>query len=387
PGELTIADPAASEESEQNIQVRSGDTLLDLLVNAGVSRAEAHEAVGALRNVFDPRELRPGQEITLTFGPLPSSPEQSALIGANLAARADRDINLSRDGDGRFTALRRDKALTRELVRAGGTVRSSLFEAGSNAGVPGTVMVELIRAFSYDVDFQRDIQPDDAFELVFERFSDEQGRPVKDGDVLYGALTLGGKTKQIYRYALSDGFVDFYNERGESVRKALLRTPIDGARLTSRFGNRMHPILGYSAMHKGADFGAVTGTPIQAAGDGTVEQAAWNGAYGYYVRLRHNAEYATAYAHLSRFAANLRPGQKIRQGQVIGYVGATGRVTGPHLHYEVLRRGTQINPMSVQLPTGRKLDGVQLAKFQAARAEIDIRISSLPVRARLARAE
>jgi murein DD-endopeptidase MepM/ murein hydrolase activator NlpD len=155
------------------------------------------------------------------------------------------------------------------------------------------------------------------------------------------------------------------------VRKALLKTPIDGARLTSGFGNRMHPILGYSAFHKGVDFGAPAGTPIQAAGDGVVEQKGWNGGYGNYIRIRHGGEYATAYAHLSRFAAGVAEGARIRQGQIIGYVGSTGRSTGPHLHYEILRRGAQVNPVAVKFPTGRKLDGGDLTRFRAARVETD----------------
>ena len=182
---------------------------------------------------------------------------------------------------------------------------------------------------------------------------------------------VAGKTHTAYRFVDRDGMADFYNEKGESLRKALLKTPIDGARLTSGFGNRMHPILGYSAFHKGVDFAAPTGTPIQAAGDGVIEQRNWNGSYGNYVRIRHSAEYATAYAHLSRFAAGLKEGARVRQGQVIGFVGSTGRSTGPHLHYEILRRGAQVNPVNVKFPTGRKLDGIDLTRFRFARTETD----------------
>ena len=383
---VTAEDDTEQDSAEQRVvMVRRGDTLLDLLLNAGIPRAEAHEAVSALRGVFNPRELRPGQEITLMIKPLGTG-EQPGLVGASFAANAERDINLSRDSDGRFTALGRDRDLRRELVRTTGTVRSSLFEAGSTAGVPGTIMVELIRALSYDVDFQRDIQPGDTFDLVFERFRDEDGRIAKDGNVLYGALTLSGNTKRVYRYVLRDGTVGYFNELGENVRKALLRTPIDGARLTSGFGTRTHPILGYSAMHKGVDFGAPQGTPIQAAGDGIVESAGRNGSYGLYVRIRHNSEYASAYAHLSRIATDVRQGERVRQGQVIGYVGSTGRSTGPHLHYEVMRRGTQINPLNVQLPTVRKLEGPELIQFRTAKADLDIHIAGLEPTGRVARA-
>ncbi len=372
--------------SEQRVvMVRRGDTLLDLLLNAGIARAEAHEAVSALRGVFNPRSLKPGQEITLTVVPL-NLGEQPSLLGASFPATAERDINLSRDAEGRFTALRVDRDLQRELIRARGTVRSSLFEAAGTAGVPGAIMVELIRALSYDIDFQRDVQQGDTFDLVFERFRDEDGRFAKDGDIVYGSLSLSGTRKQIYRHVHGDGSIGYYNEKGENVRKALLRTPIDGARLTSAFGLRAHPILGYSAVHKGVDFGAPQGTPVQAAGDGVVEMAGWQGAYGQYVRIRHNSEYATAYAHLSRLASGVRQGDRIRQGQVIGYVGSTGRSTGPHLHYEVMRRGTQVNPIAVQFPTARKLEGEDLIQFRTAKAEIDLQVAGIVPVERVARA-
>ena len=334
---------------------------------AGLEGAEAHEAVSALSSVFDPRALKPGQEITFTFAPGDGQP----LVGAWLAARADRDVGLTREPGGKFVAQQRDKTLTLEPVRATGMIASSLYEAGLAAGVPVQIMAELIRAFSFDVDFQREIQPGDAFEILFERFRGEDGKIAKEGALRYATLLLSGRRMAIYRYADREGAVDYYNEKGESVRKALLKTPIDGARLTSGFGSRMHPILGYSAFHKGVDFGAATGTPIQAAGDGIVEMKGWFGGYGNYVRIRHNGEYATAYAHLSRFAPGVGEGTRVRQGQIIGYVGSTGRSTGPHLHYEVLRRGAQVNPMGVKFPTGRRLDGVDLLQFKHARVEID----------------
>jgi murein DD-endopeptidase MepM/ murein hydrolase activator NlpD len=384
PSEEVAEDEPAAAEQQRVVMVRRGDTLLDLLLSVGIARAEAHEAVSALRSVFNPRDLKPGLEITLTLG-APNLGDQPSLLGASFAANAERDIALSRDTEGRFTALRRNKDLQRELIRTRGIVRSSLFEAASAAGLPGAIMVEMIRALSYDIDFQRDVQPGDTFDIVFERFRDEEGRFAKDGDVIYGALTLSGAKRQIYRYTHGDGTTGYYNEKGESVRKALLRTPIDGARLTSAFGERMHPILGYSAAHKGADFGAPQGTPVQAAGDGTVELIGWQGAYGQYIRIRHNAEYATAYAHLGRFASGLRQGDRIRQGQVIGYVGTTGRSTGPHLHYEVIRRGTQINPIAVQLPTVRKLEGADLIQFRTVKAEMDLQVASIEPITRLAR--
>lgn len=188
---------------------------------------------------------------------------------------------------------------------------------------------------------------------------------------MYAALTLSGKTMRLYRYKDSSGRIDYYNELGHSVRKALLKTPIDGAKLTSRFGMRDHPILGYTVMHRGVDFGAPQGTPIFAAGDGTVEDLGERSGYGRYIRVRHSGTYSTAYAHMSGYGRGLKTGMRVRQGQVIGYVGMTGRATGPHLHFEVIRDGKQINPVTVKFPTGEKLQGQELQRFQSIKSDLD----------------
>ena len=259
-------------------------------------------------------------------------------------------------------------------MRGAGTINDSLYLSAIRAGVPPAIVVELIRMFSWDVDFERDVQPGDRFEVMFERFHAPDGS--KDGVIGYAALTLGQKTLRLYRYQFDDGVVDYFNERGFSVRKALLKTPIDGARLTSGFGMRRHPILGYSLMHRGIDFGAPSGTPVYAAGDGTVELAGNQGSYGNYVRLKHTAGYSTAYGHLSGFARGLRSGSHVRQGQVIGYVGTTGRSTGPHLHYELLKSGSQINPLQMKLPEGRKLEGPDAKRFFRQRDDQDLRFAN-----------
>jgi murein DD-endopeptidase MepM/ murein hydrolase activator NlpD len=274
--------------------------------------------------------------------------------------------------DGGFVAEAMTKQVDRLVARSNGEIAGgSLLAAGMASGVPAGVMTEMIRIFSFDVDFQRDIQPGDRFDLMYERFHLADGRLVRGGEVMYAALTLSGKTLRLYRHKDSSGRLDYYNELGHSVRKALLKTPIDGARLTSRFGMREHPILGYSVMHRGVDFGAPTGTPIFAAGDGTIDDIGERSGYGRYIRVRHSGAYATAYAHMNGYGRGLRKGMRVRQGQVIGYVGASGRATGPHLHYEVIRDGAQINPVTVKFSTGEKLTGAELARFQATRNDLD----------------
>lgn len=377
------AERSVEESLERRIvEVDRGDTLMKLLIDAAVPQAEAHEAISALRDVFDPRTLKPGQQISVLFE---QASGDSRFVGLELEPNVERSVSVARTDGATYEATTIEKPLEVRTIAASGVIESSLFEAGAGADVPIPIMIAAIRAFSYDVDFQRDVHPGDRFEVLYERYFTEEGAPARDGDVLYASLTLSGKELPLYRFTGKDGVVDYFNPRGESVRKALLRTPIDGARISSKFGMRRHPILGYGKMHKGVDFAAPTGTPIYAAGDGVIEEIGRKGAYGNYVRVRHNAQISTAYAHLSRFAKGKARGSRVRQGDVIGYVGSTGRSTGPHLHFEVLKGGRQINPMSVDLPTGRVLAGQELEAFKATVRELDRTFSTLNNPVQLAR--
>ncbi|WP_439815152.1 peptidoglycan DD-metalloendopeptidase family protein [Zavarzinia sp. CC-PAN008] len=369
--------------------VQSGDSLLKILVgDAAATLDEAHAAIDALKGVCDPNALRMDQEIEVTTGPLPGSTDPAAqpvLLAVAYMTDVDRTVRVTRGADGAFTAGTEQVALTSRPSRVGGTIEDSLFAAARSAGLPAPVLAELIRIYSYDVDFQREVQPGDTFDVYYPEEIGPDGDPVRTGALAYAALTVSGRTIKLYRFTPSDDdTADYFDAQGNSVRKALLRTPIDGARLTSGFGMRRHPILGYSRMHKGVDFGAATGTPILAAGDGTIAFAGRRGAYGNYVQVRHTGEYATAYAHMSRFARGLKAGTRVRQGQVIGYVGSTGRSTGPHLHYEVLVKGAQINPLSVRLQSGRSLSGRQLQAFRAHVREVEAALSRVPLQTAMA---
>jgi murein DD-endopeptidase MepM/ murein hydrolase activator NlpD len=373
-----VAGTESNPARERIERVRRGDTLITVLARAGVSGTEAHEAVKALRAVFNPRALKIGQEVKLTFAPSPDDDGED-LRSLSLQASIERDVSVQRTDGGDFQSQQTGRVLTQSLGRAGSLIERSLFKAGTGAGVPVEIMFELIRAFSYDVDFQRDIQPGDSFEVLFEQTHDATGRLVRTGRMIYGALSLSGSLIELYRYEPRDGGPqDYFNPKGESVKKALLRTPVDGAKLTSGYGLRNHPILGYTRMHRGLDFGAPSGTPIMAAGDGVVELAGANGGYGNYVKIRHGGNYTTAYAHLSRFGTGVRKGAMVRQGQIVGYVGATGLATGPHLHYEVLVNDHQVNPMSVKVPSGRQLAGAELKRFNGAMGDIERKLRQLP---------
>src|SRR5258706_10221763 len=265
-------DPAAESARERVVRVRRGDTLMTVMARAGVSSSEAHEAVKALRAVYNPKALKIGQEIKLTFAP--SADDGGDLHSLSLQASIERDVALRRTDAGECAPQQTGRVLRPSLGRTGALIETNLFKAGTGAGVPIEIMFELIRAFSYDVDFQRDIQPGDSFEVVFEQVHDATGQRVRTGRMIYGALSLSGNLLEFYRYEPRDGSdPDYFNPKGESAKKALLRTPVDGAKLTSGYGMRNHPILGYSRMHRGLDFAAPAGTPIMAAGDRVVELA------------------------------------------------------------------------------------------------------------------
>jgi murein DD-endopeptidase MepM/ murein hydrolase activator NlpD len=263
------------------------------------------------------------------------------------------------------------------MVRGAGKIRSSLFVAGRSAGLPPAVLIELMRIYSWDVDFQRDIQPGDGFDIVFERLTTKSGEKVRDGAIIYAELRLGRATHKFYRFVDKRGRVGYFDESGQSAKKPLLRTPVDGARLTSRYGRRRHPVLRYTRMHRGVDFAAARGTPVYAAGNGRIVYRGRKGAFGKYIKIHHNSRYSTAYAHMRSFRRGATSGSRVKQGQVIGYVGSTGTATGPHLHFEVMVGGRQVNPLRVRLPSGRKLKGEQLAAFQAMRGALARRMADL----------
>jgi len=368
---------AGPQPYRQRLRAEPGDTLAGILVGAGVSRANSNAVISALQDHFDPRKFRAGQELTLTLQPEAELDGSVRLVAFEMPVAFPHRVSVSADAKGQFRATKHTMKTVRQTARAEGIVKTSLYAAAVEAGVPVPVIAEMIRVYSWDVDFQRDTQSGDRFSLMYETIVDNGGRFLRSGDVVHATLTLGGKPHTLYRFITDKGGIDYFDEKGQSARKALLRTPIDGARLSSGYGRRRHPILGYSKMHRGVDFAAPRGTPIYAAGNGTVDYVGRKGAYGKYVRIRHNGTYSTAYAHLSRYAKGMRPGKRVRQRDVIGYVGSTGRSTGPHLHYEILRGGRQTNPLRVKMPSGRKLAGKELERFLAYAADVDRRFAAL----------
>lgn len=364
-------------EAERKLSVGRGDTLMDLLVRNDVPRSAAYNAIQALSKVYNPRDLNPGHEITVFFhkDPAIADPQFSGL-------QIQKDkintvmVNLSEDGN--YTVDAHEKSIYRSLKGAEGTIDNSLYVSAKQSGVPDAIILDLIKMYSWNVDFQRDIQPGDKFEVMYEEYATDSGDVVSGrNNIVYAKLTLGDRQMPFYLYASPSGDTDYFDGKGQSAKKSLMKTPIDGARLSSGFGMRKHPILGYGKMHKGIDFAAPRGTPIYAAGDGTIDRIGVVNGYGNYIRIRHRKDLQTAYAHMNGFRAGLRNGARVKQGQIIGYVGTTGRSTGPHLHYEILVGGTQVNPTSIKVPTGKMLDGKDKQKFDALVAQRNTQFGQL----------
>lgn len=380
--EMTVTAEADEREpnSPQHIihRLKRGDTLATILTDHQVPYSEAHKAVQAMRKAYNPRNLRPGHELNLELHPHTEDDSLYQLSSMRIDLNGIESVMLTRLEEGGFAAEKVKAELQPALTLAGGTITNSLFETGSANGIPNGVLAELVKAYSYDVDFQREIHRGDQVEVLFDRMLTEDGDEAGYGDIHYAQLKLRGEPIRIFRYQDKDGVVGFYDENGESIVKALLKTPVDGARISSGYGMRRHPVLGYNKMHKGTDFAAPTGTPIFAAGDGVVERQGWVGGYGNYIKIRHNDTYSTAYGHMHRFGKGMKKGARVKQGQIIGYVGSTGRSTGPHLHYEVHKHGRQVNPMAERFKAGRTLKGKELAQFKDKVVKIEQQVASMP---------
>ncbi len=384
-------------------QIKAGDTLLKILLDLGVSEPDVFNILSEMRRVYDPKLIKAGDKFTIKYQvqlQYPKSKDASnedseekkpagekenrkvSITNISFNPSAETEISMSgtknAEGVYSYTAKKTEKVLTKQIVKYSVAIKNGLYVDGTDVGISPSIMLNMINLYSFDVDFQRDIREGDKFEILFESFYDDKGNRIKDGNVLFASLDLQQKRTIDMYLNKSDGRNEYFDAKGNSVKKSLLRTPINGARISSGFGARRHPILGYTKMHKGVDFAAPSGTPIFAAGSGTITYYGVKGGYGNFVQIRHTADYSTAYGHASRFVKKLKVGSKVKQGDVIAYVGTTGRSTGPHLHYELMFKGTQINPSSVKSTSGLRLAGKELKKFLAVKDEIDRYLKNTP---------
>lgn len=361
--------------SDRIVTIAAGDALGKVMQNEGIASGDVHNIIKAMDEHFNPKDLKVGQDIHMHFEP--GDVEGSyQLTDMKIELNPLKTLTVKRSVNG-FESAMEEKEVKKVVLAQKALIKNSLYGSAAKAGIPKTVVSDAIKIYSQNVDFQRDLQSGDALEVMYETHQTDDGYIARTGEVLYARLTLSGRKIPLYRYKTADGNVDYYGRDGQSTKKTLMKTPIDGARVSSGYGMRRHPVLGYSKMHKGMDFAAPTGTPIYAAGDGVVQRAGRFGAYGNYVRVRHRGDLDTAYAHMSKVASGIRPGTRVKQGQVIGYVGSTGRSTGPHLHYEILVANKQVNPRGVNLPVGQALAGADLKKFRSMVGQVDNQYASI----------
>jgi murein DD-endopeptidase MepM/ murein hydrolase activator NlpD len=362
--------------------VRKGDSVTSILREQGATPEEAKSIATTLGARGRDGGLREGQKLRILMAPAAPGPGQRLqpyrVIVANdstieaVAALSDLGKYVAVDVQSMNTVTETaDNSDDDDDDGTGVRLYQSIYETALRNKVPPSVIEDMVRIYSYDVDFQRKVQPGDSFDVFFAG-DDENTAVIEKTEVLFASLTVGGETKKYYKFQTpDDSVVDFYDETGKSAKKFLVRKPVNNAIMRSGFGGRRHPILGYVKMHTGVDWATPYGTPIFASGNGVVEKVGWEGGYGKYVRLKHNNGYETAYGHMSAYAKGMEPGKRVRQGQVIGFVGSTGMSTGAHVHYEILVNGRFVDPMRIKLPRGRSLEGPLMASFEKERDRLD----------------
>ena len=364
------------------IDVSRGDTLPSLFTKVDTEPDEARTVLEALAPIFKAEDLKSGQEVRFSLVPAPSDTGAMEPIKVSIYAKGGTHIaTVQRNRQGDFVATTDGDQLKAQPTVTRATLYQSFYHAALAQHVSAETILKILRVQSYDVDFKQKVKPGDTFEAFFDADNDAEAV-----ELLYTSMTIDGVQRKFYRFRTPDDVVDYYDEQGNSAKKFLMRNPVKGGRYTSGFGERRHPLLGVMRMHTGVDWAAPVGTPILAAGDGTVELVGGKGGYGNYVRIRHANGYSTAYGHMSRYAEGVAPGVSVKQGQVIGYVGSTGLSTGPHCHFEVLVNNNFVNPMTIAVPRGLQLTGRQLAEFQKERNRIETLMQMDPVTNRVAEA-
>lgn len=367
---IPLAEAPERPRIETVAKLRAIDSVEGALRRAGVSRDDVATVIDLIDDQIDVRKLKPGTSFDLVLGRRETKSVPRPLESLSFRAAFDLRLDVSRNAEG-MTLARVPIKVDETPLRISGTVGSSLYKSARASGVPARVVANYIKLLSHGIDFQRDVMAKDHFDIVVEHRRAETGE-TETGDLLYAAIdmTKGNKKIELLRWDPAGERQQYFHADGISVKRGLMKTPVDGARMSSGFGMRLHPILGYSRLHKGVDFAAGTGTPIMAAASGTIVHAGTYRGYGNHVRIRHANGIETTYSHMSRYGKGAKRGAKVEQGQVIGYVGSTGMSTGPHLHYEVYVGGKPVDPRSAKLPTGVQLKGGELSRFKAELARM-----------------
>ena len=352
---------------------KSGDTYESIVNNLDIIKKEKKILLSSILQEKSLKILKINQKFIFKYDNL-----SAKIIEFKIETDKKNEILFSRlDEVANFKTQKIQKNFKKKLVYKETIITNSLYNSAINLGIKPNIIIEFARLYGFQVDFQRDIWKDDSFQIIYEEFINEKNKVVDTGEIIFANLNLQNKDLQLYKYEYEKNKVDYFDENGKSIRKTLMKTPINGARLSSSFGKRKHPILGYTKMHTGTDFAAPTGTPIMASGDGKVTKAGWCGGGGNCVKIKHNSTYQTVYAHMSKFGRGIKRGARVKQGQIIGYVGSTGMSTGPHLHYEVIENGKKVNSQKLKLPSGKILKGKERKMFEIDKIKIDVLKSNL----------
>ena len=347
-------------------QISEGETFDNILEQYLIDKNEIKNLKKKLSKKINLNKLNTNQKIYLTIDQANNQIKNFIIQISN-----KEKIYLTRNKEDNFNQEIILTKLDKKIIYQENVISQSLYKSASNKKIPINTIIEFARIYGFQVDFQRDIRKKDRFQIMYEVFVDENGKPIETGNILFANLVLSGEDNSLY-YFDSEGSIGHYDKNGKSVQKALMKTPINGARLSSPFGMRKHPIDGFNKMHQGTDFAAPLGTPIMASGSGKIKKSGWCGGGGNCVVIKHNSTYETVYAHMSKFAKGIKKGARVKQGQIIGYVGSTGKSTGPHLHYEVIINGKRVNSQKLKLPSGKILKGKERKIFETKKIKLDV---------------
>ena len=355
-------------------KVKQGDTYENIINGISISKAEKKLFLKTVTKNNNLKILKLNQNLYFKI----DKRNTPRILEFKIEVSKKKEILFTRSSDEKiFISKIIEKNLNRIISYKEGKITTSLYNAAINLNIKPGVIVDFARLYGFQVDFQRDIWKNDSFQIIYEEFKNVEGKVIETGDIIYANLNLQDNDIQLYKFEYEKNKIDYFDENGKSMRKTLMKTPINGARLSSSYGKRKHPILGFTKMHTGTDFAASTGTPIMASGDGLIVRAKWCGGGGNCVKIKHNSVYQTVYAHMSKFGRGIKKGVRVKQGQIIGYVGSTGLSTGPHLHYEVIENGKKINSQKLKLPSGKILKGNQRKLFEVNKIKIDVLKSEL----------
>ena len=370
-----ILNQIKSPYSNVNYEIKKGDTIQKILQRYKVQNSEIQTIINQYKKYSNPNQLLVGNKIDITIEEK-SSTNNNFVVKFSAPITKSTTIAITRDEENRIVSKKIITKLYKKKTLSENIIKKNLYLAAIKSKISPDTIIEFARIFGFEIDFQRDIRKNDYFKIVHEKYFDENGKFIKSGSILYAHMSVNGREITLYKFG-EDNEYGYFDVNGKSVEKALMKTPINGARLSSPFGMRKHPILGFTKLHGGTDFAAPEGTPIVASGSGTIVRAKWCGGGGNCIKIKHNSTYQTIYAHMKNFSKGMKVGKKVKQGQIIGYVGSTGMSTGPHLHYEVIINGKKANSQKLKLPSGKVLKGNERTEFEIHRIKTDVLIAEL----------